>query len=74
VQDLSLQFDAPPEGDGCGFHLLHIEFYQEVNGDLYSLKNGSYNSLSILDVTDAPEATAPEGESGGEGGEETTTG
>jgi len=74
VQDLNLQFDAPPEGDGCGFHLLHIEFYQEVNGDLYSLKNGSYNSLSILEVTDAPEATAPEEESGGEGEEETTTG
>ena len=71
VQDLSLQFDTPPEGDGCGFHLLHIEFYQEVNGDLYSLKNGSYNSLSILEVTDAPEATAPEGEGGGEGSEGT---
>lgn len=69
--DLSLQFDAPPEGDGCGFHLLHIEFYQEVNGDLYSLKNGSYNSLSILEVTDAPEATVPEGEGGGEGEEGT---
>jgi hypothetical protein len=53
VADYRLQFQAPPEGDGCGFHLLHIEFYQEVNGVLYSLKNGSYNSLSILEVTDA---------------------
>lgn len=56
VNDVALKFDAAPEGDGCGFHLLHIEFYQEVNGDLYSLKNGSYNSLSILEVTDAPAA------------------
>lgn len=63
VADYRLQFDAPPVGDGCGFHLLHIEFYQEVNGDLYSLKNGSYNSLSILEITDAPEA--PAGEEGG---------
>jgi hypothetical protein len=51
VQTLNLAFAAPPTGTGCGFHLLHIEFYQEVNGDLYSLKNGSYNSLSILEVT-----------------------
>ncbi len=65
VADYRLQFAAPPEGDGCGFHLLHIEFYQEVNGDLYSLKNGSYNSLSILEVTGAPEATGGE-EGGGE--------
>jgi len=62
VADYRLQFEAPPAGDGCGFHLLHIEFYQEVNGDLYSLKNGSYNSLSILEVTAAPEAPAGEGE------------
>jgi len=64
VADYRLQFAAPPEGDGCGFHLLHLEFYQEVNGDLYSLKNGSYNSLSILEVTAAPEAPAGEEEGG----------
>lgn len=51
VQTLSLAFTAPPQGTGSGFQLLHIEFFQEVNGDLYSLKNGSYNSLSILEVT-----------------------
>lgn len=56
VNDLTFAFPEAPVGDGCGFHLLHIEFYQQVNGDLYSLKNGSYNSLSILEVTDAPEA------------------
>jgi hypothetical protein len=56
-QDITLSFGAPPSGTGCGFHMLHIEFYQEVNGNLYSLKNGSYNSLSILEVIDvAPPA------------------
>ena len=31
-------------------HVLGIEFYQEVNGEMYSLKNGSYNALSIIDI------------------------
>lgn len=30
--------------------VLGIEFYQEVNGEMYSLKNGSYNALSVIDV------------------------
>ena len=45
VQTLNLAFAAPPAGTGCGFQLLHIEFFQEVNGDLYSLKNGSFVSF-----------------------------
>ena len=49
----SLDFAAAPTGDGYDFFMMHIEFFQEVNGDLYSLKNGSYNSLSILEVIDA---------------------
>ena len=28
--------------------VLGIEFYQEVNGEMYPLKNGSYNALSII--------------------------
>jgi hypothetical protein len=32
------------------FLLLGIAFYQEVNGKQYSLKNGSYNALSIVKV------------------------
>jgi hypothetical protein len=31
-------------------HVLGIEFYQEVNGQMYPLKNGSYNALSVIDV------------------------
>lgn len=32
------------------FLALGIEFYQEVNGQMYSLKNGAYNPLSIVKV------------------------
>ncbi len=30
--------------------VLGIEFYQEVNGQMYPLKNGAYNALSIVTV------------------------
>jgi hypothetical protein len=30
--------------------VLGIEFYQEVNGQMYALKNGAYNALSIVTV------------------------
>ena len=33
------------------FLVLGIEFYQEVNGSMYSLKNGAYNSLSLVEVS-----------------------
>ena len=33
------------------FLALGIEFYQEVNGVQYSLKNGSYNALSLVKVS-----------------------
>ncbi len=34
------------------FQVVGVEFYQEVNGQMYSLKNGTYNALaiSIVDV------------------------
>lgn len=32
------------------FLAFGIEFYQEVNGEMYPLKNGSYNTLSIIAV------------------------
>ncbi len=31
--------------------VLGIEFYQEVNGAMYPLKNGAYNALAIVDAT-----------------------
>jgi hypothetical protein len=32
------------------FVALGVEFYQEVNGATYLLKNGAYNALSLVDV------------------------
>jgi hypothetical protein len=32
------------------FLALGLEFYQQVNGQMYALKNGSYNPLSIVKV------------------------
>jgi hypothetical protein len=31
--------------------VLGVEFYQQVNGQMYPLKNGSYNALSVIDAT-----------------------
>jgi hypothetical protein len=33
------------------FVLLGVQFYQEVNGTKYPLKNGAYNSLSLVKVS-----------------------
>ena len=32
------------------FLALGLEFYQEVNGSMYSLKNGAYNPLALIVV------------------------
>lgn len=39
-----------PAGTGIDVFLLLVEFFQEVNGNQYSLKDGQYNALSIVDV------------------------
>lgn len=33
------------------FLALGIEFYQEVNGQMYSLKNGSFNALALVNIS-----------------------
>jgi hypothetical protein len=33
------------------FLALGVEFYQEVNGRMYPLKNGSYNPLALVQVS-----------------------
>jgi hypothetical protein len=33
------------------FQALGIEFYQEVNGLMYPLKNGMYNPLALVNVS-----------------------
>lgn len=41
---------AAATGTGVNFHVLLIEFFQEVNGINYILNNGAYNVLNILKV------------------------
>jgi hypothetical protein len=41
---------AVPTGTGAKMYLLKIEFFQLVNGVQYSLKNGAYNALKLIEV------------------------
>ena len=40
-----------PTGTGTNLFLLEIEFFQMVNGSQYSLKNGAFNALCIVEVS-----------------------
>lgn len=51
-QAVNLVPSAVPTGDGFLFFYLLIEFFQEVNGTQYPLKNHSYNVLNLLEVSD----------------------
>ncbi len=42
--------NAAPTATGTDLFLLMLEFFQEVNGAQYVLKNGAYNALSIVEV------------------------
>jgi hypothetical protein len=49
--DINLTHAAPPTlATGIHVFTLQIEFYQEVNGTQYSLKNGGYNALAVIEV------------------------
>lgn len=50
VNSVTLSPTGVPAGVGTAFYLLLIEFFQEVNGVQYSLNNGNYNTLALLDV------------------------
>lgn len=41
---------AAAVGAGTNVFLLMIEFFQEVNGNQYTLKNGAFNALSVVEV------------------------
>ncbi len=41
---------AVPTGSGTKLYFLSIEYFQEINGVQYSLRNGSYNVLNIVEV------------------------
>ena len=49
-QTFTLTPTSVPTGAGRTFFLLHLSFYQEVNGLQYSLKNEEYNVLTIVEV------------------------
>ncbi|KAA2239108.1 hypothetical protein F0L74_23135 [Chitinophaga agrisoli] len=64
--ELNLSIEVTPNSTNPLFVVLGIEFYQQVNGSLYSLKNGAYNALAIVMVSGAtaiaegtPPATPP---------------
>ena len=40
----------PAAGNGVDMYFLMLEFFQEVNGAQYTLKNGAYNALSIIEI------------------------
>jgi hypothetical protein len=48
---ISLAMQVPANSTYPLFLALGIEFYQEVNGTMYPLKNGTYNALSLVKVS-----------------------
>ena len=49
--NVALAQTAPPAlATGISVFTLSVEFYQEVNGTQYSLKNGGYNALAVIEV------------------------
>ncbi len=50
ISTIVLTPEAVPTGTGTRFQLLLIEFFQEVNGVQYSLRNGMFNVLNVVEV------------------------
>ena len=50
LSTLALAPAQAPSGTGTDVFFFMIEFFQELNGSQYSLNNGQYNALSIIDV------------------------
>jgi len=52
VNNVQLEPDEVPTitPDTTAMHLLALEFYQEMNNVQYSLKNGAYNCLEIIEI------------------------
>ncbi len=50
ANNITLTPAAVPVGTGTDLYLLQIEFFQMINGVQYTLKNGAYNALSIIEV------------------------
>lgn len=47
---ITLTPSATPSIAGTSLYMLKVEFFQEVNGVQYTLKNGLYNALRIVEV------------------------
>jgi hypothetical protein len=50
ISTIILTPEAVPTGIGTRFHLLLIEFFQDINGIQYSLRNGMFNVLNVVEV------------------------
>ena len=50
ISTIILTPQAVPTGTGTRLFLLLIEFFQEVNGVHYSLRNGMFNVLNVVEV------------------------
>jgi len=50
VGPITLTTNVTPASTHPLFLVLGIEFYQEVNGEFYSLKDGKFNGLSIVEL------------------------
>ncbi len=50
---VSLENLITPGSTAPLFLVFGIEFYQQVNAQMYSLKNGAYNALSLIAVAGA---------------------
>jgi len=48
--DVSLKPSAVPSVTGTSFYLLKLSFFQMINTVQYSLRNGAFNSLAIVQV------------------------
>jgi hypothetical protein len=47
---ITLTSTVTPGSTNPMFLALGIEFYQEINGQMYPLKNGAFNPLAIVKV------------------------
>ncbi len=47
---IALTPTSVPTGNGLQLFMLMLSFYQEVNGQQYSLKNEEYNVLNVVEV------------------------
>ena len=48
--NITLTPAGTPSANGLSMILLRLEFFQEVNGNQYTLKNGAYNALRVVEV------------------------